>query len=107
MRGERDEVRLDLVSPLECQPRFVLLLEESDAIERKTCKRTDRLEESQLFAPEERCVRRGPDGQRTRGHLDHEELCVAGVCGLRLAFRNTVRPDHLSIVVPDAERSGA
>ena len=45
MRGERDEVHLDLVGTLEREPCLVFRLIEAHAVEREADQRTERLQQ--------------------------------------------------------------
>ena len=70
VRRERDEVCHQLVRSFEHEARLVLLLEQTDAVERGGGESTDRLEETQLVVAEERRVRRRPRRHAQAGQFD-------------------------------------
>ena len=105
VRGERDEVCLDLVGAFERKSRLALVLEEAHAVEREAGERADRLEHPQLLAPEERRVRRRPYRERPGRDLHLEDLRVGGL-GLGGTFREPVGTHRLALVVAEAEGPG-
>src|SRR5439155_6894181 len=63
VRGEGDEVRLQLIRAFELEPLFALTDEEPRAVERQACEGAERLKELDLVASEEGRIRSGPDDE--------------------------------------------
>ncbi len=86
MRGERHEVRHQLVRALECDPALVLLFEETHAVERDAGERGDRAERRELLVAEERRIGRRPDDERRAGLVDADDLGALGRDGILARF---------------------
>ena len=74
VRGEGDEVRLQLIRAFELEPLFALTDEEPRAVERQACEGAERLKELDLVASEEGRIRSGPDDEASARDLEPQEI---------------------------------